>query len=109
MRYQRSFIIAIISLVILFSIGVAGYRIIEAENPHQKWTVFDAIFMTVITLTTVGYTDDNMSKVGRAFTVFLLIGGFGIFVYSIGVATAFIIEGQFREVFRRRKMEKSIN
>ena len=97
-----------ISLVILFAIGVVGYRIIEGENPHQKWTVFDAIFMTVITLTTVGYTDDNMSKVGRAFTVFLLLGGFGIFVYSVGVATAFIIEGQFREVFRRRKMEKSI-
>ena len=98
-----------ISLVILFAIGVAGYWIIEGENPHQKWTVFDAIFMTVITLTTVGYTDDNMSKVGRAFTVLLLLSGFGIFVYSIGVATAFIIEGQFREVFRRRKMEKSIN
>ena len=109
MRYQRSFIIAMISLAILFAIGVAGYRIIEAENPYQKWTVFDAIFMTVITLTTVGYTDNNMSKVGRAFTVFLLIGGLGIFVYSISVATAFIIEGQFREVFRRRKMEKSIN
>lgn len=109
MSYQRNFIIAVISLVILFAIGVVGYRIIEADNPHQKWTVFDAIFMTVITLTTVGYSDDNMSKVGRVFTVFLLIGGLGIFVYSIGVATAFIIEGQFREVFRRRKMEKLID
>lgn len=109
MSYQRNFIIAVISLVILFAIGVVGYRIIEGDNPHQKWTVFDAIFMTVITLTTVGYSDDNMSKVGRVFTVFLLIGGLGIFVYSIGVATAFIIEGQFREVFRRRKMEKLID
>ena len=109
MRYQRNFIFAVISLVILCTTGVVGYRIIEAENPHQKWTVFDAIFMTVITLTTVGYTDDNMSKVGRAFTVFLLLGGFGIFVYSVSVATAFIIEGQLREVFRRRKMEKSID
>ena len=109
MGYQRSFIIAMISLVVLFAIGVIGYWMIEGDNPHHKWTVFDAVFMTVITLTTVGYSDDNMSKVGRAFTVFLLIGGLGIFVYSVGVATAFIIEGQFREVFRRRKMEKSIN
>ena len=109
MGYQRSFTIAMISLVVLFTIGVIGYWIIEGDNPHHKWTVFDAIFMTVITLTTVGYSDDNMSKVGRAFTVFLLIGGLGIFVYSVGVATAFIVEGQFREVFRRRKMEKSIN
>ena len=109
MGYQRSFTIAMISLVVLFAIGVIGYWIIEGDNPHHKWTVFDAIFMTVITLTTVGYSDDNMSKVGKAFTVFLLIGGLGIFVYSVGVATAFIVEGQFREVFRRRKMEKSIN
>lgn len=109
MSYQRNFIIAIISLLVLFATGVIGYWIIEGENTHHKWTIFDAIFMTVITLTTVGYTDDNMSKVGRTFTVFLLLGGFGIFVYSITVATAFIIEGQFREVFRRRKMEKSID
>ncbi len=109
MRYQRNFIIAMISLIILFATGVVGYRIIEGENPHQNWSVFDAIFMTVITLTTVGYSDDNMSKVGRVFTVFLLLGGFGIFVYSVSVATAFIIEGQFREVFRRRKMKKSID
>ena len=109
MSYQRNFIIAIISLLILFTIGVFGYWIIEGDNPHQNWTVFDAIFMTVITLTTVGYSDDNMSTDGRAFTVFLLIGGLGIFVYSVGVATAFIIEGQFREVFRRRKMDKLIN
>ena len=109
MRYQRNFIIAILSLLVLFVTGVVGYRVIEAENPDHEWTIFDAIFMTVITLTTVGYTDDNMSKMGRAFTVFLLIGGFGIFVYSVSVATAFIIEGQFREVFRRRKMKKSID
>ena len=109
MRYQRNFILAMISLVVLSAVGVIGYWIIEGENPHHKWTIFDAIFMTVITLTTVGYTDDNMSREGRLFTVFLLIGGFGIFVYSVGVATAFVIEGQLREAFRRRKMEKSIN
>ena len=109
MRYQRNFIIAMISLIVLFATGVVGYWVIEGDNPHQKWTIFDAVFMTVITLTTVGYSDDNMSKMGRAFTVFLLLGGLGIFVYSVSVATAFIIEGQFREVFRRRKMKKSID
>ena len=109
MRYQRNFIIAMISLIVLFATGVVGYWVIEGDNPHQKWTIFDAVFMTVITLTTVGYSDDNMSKMGRAFTVFLLLGGLGIFVYSVGVATAFIVEGQFRKVFRRRKMKKSID
>ncbi len=109
MRYQRNFIIAMISLIVLFITGVVGYRVIEAENPDHEWTIFDAIFMTVITLTTVGYTDDNMSEMGRIFTVFLLLGGFGLFVYSVSVATAFVIEGQFREVFRRRKMRKSID
>ena len=109
MRNQRNVIIALISLATLFFIGVIGYTVIEGDNPHENWTVFDAIYMTVITLTTVGFSDCNMSNTGRIFTVVLLLGGFGIFVYSISVATAFIVEGELREVFRRRKMEKSID
>ena len=96
-------------LTALFIIGVVGYAIIEGNNPHENWTLTDAIFMTVITLTTVGYTDYHMSTAGKLFTVVLLVGGIGVFAYSVSVATAFIIEGELREIFRRRKMEKSID
>ena len=109
MRFQRNIIIAFASSIGIFIIGVIGYTLLEKDNPHENWTVFDAIYMTIITLTTVGYGDYNMSSAGRAFTIVLLLGGVGIFVYSITVATAFIVEGQLREVFRRRKVEKSVD
>ena len=109
MTYQRNVIIALVSLTFVFVIGVVGYSIIERDNSPDGWTVFDAIFMTVITLTTVGYGAENMSHEGKIFTVFLLIGGFGVFAYSISVATAFIIEGQLQEIYRRRKMENAIS
>ena len=109
MNYQRNVIIAIASLVTLFLIGIFGYTVIEGGDSPDGWTIFDAVYMTVITLTTVGYEDYDMSKEGKFFTMVLLIGGFGVFAYSISIATAFIVEGQLQEIFRRRKMEKAIN
>ena len=109
LRYQRTIIIAIVSLMFLWGIGIVGYAVIEKNNPHGGWTVFDAIFMTAITLTTVGYGDYNMSNTGKLFTIVLLIGGVGVFAYGISVATAFIVEGQLREVFQRKRMEKAID
>lgn len=108
MRFQRNVIIALVALVGLFLIGVVGYGLIEGGHSPEAWTVFDSVFMTVITLTTVGYGDEDMSQNGRIFTVFLLIGGFGVFAYSITLATAFIVEGGFIQVLRRRKMESGL-
>ncbi len=109
MNHRRNLIIAFSALVCVFLTGVVGYSITERNNADENWSVFDAIFMTVITLTTVGYDDGDMSPAGRAFTVLLLIGGFGVCAYSISSATAFIIEGQLHEIFRRRKMRNSID
>ena len=108
MSLKRNIIIALSSLFAVFLFGVVGYTIIERDNSAEGWTLFDAIYMTVITLTTVGYEDENMSDNGKVFTVFLLIGGFGVCAYSISATTAFIIEGQLHEIFRRRKMDKRI-
>lgn len=103
MNYQRNVIIGITSLLTLFVIGISGYMVLEG------WDLFQATYMTVITLTTVGYQDYGISKPGQLFTIVLLIGGFGVFAYSISIATAFIIEGQLQEVFRRKKMETEIS
>ncbi len=109
MYHKRNLIIAFSALVCVFLTGVVGYTITERNHAQEDWSVFDSIFMTVITLTTVGYDDGDMSPPGRVFTVFLLIGGFGVCAYSISSATAFIIEGQLHEIFRRRKMRNSID
>jgi len=99
MSYQRQVLIALLLLVGLLLTGTIGYLIIEKDNPAEKWNLLDAIYMTVITLTTVGYENLGMSDTGRIFTLFLLIGGFGVFTYSITIATNFLIQGQLNNFF----------
>ena len=59
--------------------GTLGYRMIEG------WTLFDAFYMTVITLATVGYREvHDLSEAGKIFTVVLIIFGAGIIAYAVG-------------------------
>jgi len=84
--------------------GVLGYIIIE-----DNLSLLDAIYMTAITLTTVGYSDERIStNGGRIFTIIIIIVGIGIFAYCISSAVAFIIEGELTDILKNRKMEKQI-
>ncbi len=99
---KRVFFIVLI-LFFIFAIGVTGYRIIE------KWNFTDAFFMTVITLATVGYGETHpLSETGRVFTIFLIMGGIGLFSYSLATLGAIIAEGEILKLIRRRKMENRI-
>ena len=89
--------------------GTAGYLFLERDNPEGEWELLDAVYMTVITLTTVGYGNMGMSDAGRVFTLFLLIGGFGVFTYCVTIATAFLIEGQLQSFFRQQKMIRTVD
>src|SRR4051812_47143503 len=69
----------LVALVILgvHVLGTAGYVLIEG------WSAWDAFYMTVITVTTVGYGEVHpMSQAGRAFTVVVLLTGVGAFFYA---------------------------
>jgi voltage-gated potassium channel len=74
----------------------------------------DAAYMTLITLTTVGYTEvtpagvDRLTPEARVFTMAILLAGMGILLYVFSSATAFIVEGELSDIFRRRNMEKKI-
>ena len=84
--------------------GTLGYKLIEG------WSLFDALYMTVITVGTVGYGETHpLSTAGRAFTMLLILGGIGAFTYAISTIAAVIIEGDLSEAFRRRRMEKRID
>ncbi len=109
MNYQRQIIIALAMLMGLLVTGTVGYLLLEQDNPEGGWHLLDAIYMTVITLTTAGHEDLEMSDNGRIFTILLLVGGIGVFTYSITIATAFLIEGQLQSFFRQQKMIRTVD
>jgi voltage-gated potassium channel len=85
------------------SFGTIGYSIIE------QWDLLDALYMTIITLTTVGFKEvHSLSKTGKLFTIILILSGAGAFLYALSAATRMIIEGEIREIFGRRKLVKKI-
>ena len=77
-RTAHLFIVVILA-VFLVGLGTTGYMLIE------DWTVLDSLYMTVITLSTIGYGEVNpVSQPGRIFTLFLIVMGVGFFLYVIG-------------------------
>lgn len=90
-------------LLLILIIGTLGYHFIEG------WTLFDAMYMTVITLATVGYGETHpLSTYGRLFTIFLIMGGMGIILYGISEITQFLVQGGIAGILRRRKMERTL-
>src|SRR5262245_13713504 len=84
-------------------VGTLGYHWIEG------WRLFDGLYMTVVTLATVGYAETHpLSTAGRAFTILLITGGIGVIAYAFSTVTAIIVEGDLSEALRRRRMQKDI-
>lgn len=100
----KQFVISLISLFFIIALGSFGYVIIEG------WTLMDAFYMTVITLTTIGFGEVHpMSDTGQAFTIVLIFIGGGYFIYVMGAFVQFMVEGRIRVILGRRKLDKAIN
>ncbi len=102
---QRSIVRASIALAATGIIGTVGYKIIGGSE--HTW--LDALFMTVVTLTTVGYGE--IIEIGnnpgaQVFTLTLLLFGVGSFLYFFSNLTAFMVEGTLDRMFWRRRMKK---
>jgi voltage-gated potassium channel len=103
MNSIRKVIFGILALVIIIAAGTAGYMIIE------DWTVFDSLYMTIITITTVGYGEVHpLSESGRIFSIFLILGGMGGAFYALTGIIQYIIEGNIVTLLGRRRMENKI-
>lgn len=91
-------------LLVIIVFGILGYILIE------KYTFIESLWQTVITLSTVGFGElKPLSSSGRLFTILLIMVGFAVFGYGLTTLTRIIIEGEIKNVFRNRKMEKDIN
>ena len=93
--------IAMLVLTILF--GTAGYMAIES------FSFLEALYMTVITISTVGFTEVRpLSESGRIFTIFLILVNLGLFTYFVTLLTRFFSDGEFTKLYKQIKMENSI-
>ena len=80
MSTHKKLINPVIAIICVISIGTMGYMLIE------EWSLFDALYMTVITLTMVGYNEvHHLSDMGRAFSIVLILSGVGTMFYMFGV------------------------
>ena len=100
---MKRLIFAVFLLFVVIITGTIGYILIE------KWNFLDSIYMTIITIATVGFHEvGELTLFGRIFTIGLIIMGIGIVGYTIANLSAFIIEGDIRNLFKERKMMKQI-
>lgn len=103
-KRTRHVIIAISLVAAVFIFGIFGYMIIE------KWDIVDAIFMTAMTLSTVGYgLPKPLDYNGYLFTTILIVIGISTYLYAIGVVTSFFLDGDLRQYMKIRRMMKMID
>ncbi|MBW1607096.1 MAG: potassium channel protein [Deltaproteobacteria bacterium] len=104
MDRTKQFILHFFLFACLLIFGAVGYIVIEG------WSFMDALYMTVITLATVGYGEvHEISPEGRLFTVILIFLGVGFFLYVVGNVIQFLVEGRIRHILGRRILDKQIS
>ncbi len=103
MKPTKKILFILFLLLCVLSYGTAGYMIIE------DLSFLDALYMTVITIATVGYKEvKDLSINGKIFTIIVIFSGFGVFTYALTTGAKIIIEGEIREVFKKRGMKKRL-
>jgi len=104
MRPIRKLVLAIAALIVITTVGTAGYMMIEGMS------FLDSLFMAVITISTVGYGEvQPLSSAGRIFTIFFIVTGVGTALYLFTAAAELIIEGQLRDFLGTAAMTRRIH
>ena len=99
----RHMIFAAFLIIAVIITGLLGYRFIE------KMSLLDSLYMTVITIATVGFHEVTvLSDAGRIFTMMMIFLGIGIGGYAIGNIVAFFVQGHLLDLLRGRQMVKAI-
>ena len=94
---------ALFFIILICIVGVIGFMNIEG------YSLMNAVYMTVITVSTVGFQEVvELSENGRLFTTFLITASFGTFAYSVSVVTTYVVSGDFNKYFIDYMVKKEI-
>lgn len=107
MKSRKRIYLSLTVFVAVFIIGVAGFKIIGGP----EWSLLDSLYMTVITLSTVGYeevVDISANPAARIFATVFIVICLGTIAFAVSSITSFIVEGELKNVLGRKKMEKEI-
>jgi voltage-gated potassium channel len=94
---------ALFLLLVSFFVGIIGFMKIE------NYTFLEAFYMCVITVATIGYQEvRQLSDAGKVFNSFYILANLALFAFVISTLTAYIFEGELRQIFRKYKAQKAI-
>jgi len=103
-RYPTRLVFALVSFLALILIGTSGYHWLEQLTP------VDSLYMTVITISTVGFGEvRELSAYGRIFTIFLILGGGGTAAYTLSVTIEFVMSGEWRGILEARRKSRMLS
>ena len=108
MNNRKRIYVSLIIFGAVFLTGVVGFKIFGGKD----WTFLDSLYMTAITISTIGYeevVDLSANPVARIFTIGFIIVSLGTIAFAVSSITAFIVEGELKNILGRRKMEKEIS
>ena len=92
-----------IFLVLL--VGILGFKLLLKD-----YTWIDAVYMSIITISTVGFSEVHpMDDAGKIFTIFLIINSIGVYAYAVSVISEYIAQGRFFEQIKKKKMQQKIS
>ncbi|MCS6934716.1 MAG: potassium channel protein [Chitinophagales bacterium] len=95
--------LSIAAFFVVLGIGTCGYVLIE------DYPLLDAVYMTVITLATVGFMEVHpLSNAGKIFTIFIILINIGTFTYFISQLTSYFLDGEFIRTYKSLKMKSTI-
>lgn len=102
--FRSKIYLALVLIVVVLSIGVVGYRYIS----DYSW--IDALYMTIITVTTVGFSEVRpMGPEGKIFTVLLIVTSVFIVGFAISVVTEYLLGRNSLQILKKKRVEKTIN
>lgn len=102
-REYLRFLIPLLLLVLLITLGTFGYVIIS------NYTWFNAFYMTIITIATVGYGEvEPLTMSGKIFTSFLIITSFITFAYAVSSVTKYIIDGELNLFLKNKRLNAAV-